>query len=151
MTNLKLTIGFIILSTTTAIAEAPLCSNPADECNKLVACNESSGEYFQGGASNADEGVIFIRSSSGTECTGDWWRTLFGMGQAQITCDDGRQGQALFSWFERDTGTVVGNGKFDDGALIRFWTGTNLNGYFAIHGDKERPRMKCSSADLLLG
>lgn len=152
MTRIKLTIGFLIFSAYSSFAtERPFCSSPSDECNRLVACIESTGEYFTGGASNGDEGVIWMKSSSGTECTGNWWRTMFGMGKSEVTCDDKRSGQALFSWFERDTGTVVGNGKFDSGELIRFWTGQNLNAYFAVHGEKERQRMKCSSADMLLG
>ena len=151
MTKLKLTIAFLILPATQSFAEAPYCTNPADNCNKLVACIEATGEYFTGGASNGDEGTIYMESSSGAICQGTWWRTMFGMGQSDVSCDDGRSGQALFSWFEQDTGTVVGNGKFNNGELIRFWTGTNLNGYFEVHGEKERERMKCSAAVMLLG
>lgn len=126
------------------------CHPERMNCSPMVACIEATGEMFSGASFGRDGGAFWARSMSGVLCEGVWRRTLLGVGLAEFACDDGRTGQSAFTWFEAETGTAVGNGGFDDGAVARFWSGTNLEGYFQQVDPGERARMGCRPAEMLL-
>lgn len=156
MTGFQLTILFSTISFAThSWANDNIihdCDIHGANCSEIVACIEETGEYFRGGASNDDDGgPLIIRSSLGHVCTGDWWRTVLGIGRAEITCDDGRAGKATFLWFDKDSGTVVGSGTLNNGEEIRYWTGGKLEQYFNEIDPAERDRMSCSPGNMLIG
>lgn len=86
-------------------------------------------------------------SDLGAVCVGTWQRLPPGLGVAHFFCNDGRDGTSAFTWFELETGTAVGTGQFADGAVARFWSGTNLARYFDEVDPQEAERMACGAAD----
>jgi hypothetical protein len=73
-----------------------------------------------------------------------------GLGLAEFTCSDGRSGTSAFTWFEPESGTAVGSGRFSNGQIARFWAGNNLERYFREVSPGERQRMACAPDDMLL-
>lgn len=132
-------------------AWAASCPDTGDYCVRFVACIEETGEHFSGYALGHDAGAIATTSSLGASCTGHWWRTRLGFGRAEFTCDDGRSGGALYTWFEPESGTAIGTGVFTGGARVRFWSGSDLERYFRQTAPGEVQRMKCRPADMLIG
>jgi hypothetical protein len=131
-------------------AEIEDCDEGRLDCAPFVACIEETGEYFRGFSLGADAGPLAGKSVTGTICTGEWARGPGGLGVAKFTCDDGRAGSSVYSWFEPESGTAVGTGQFVDGSEVRFWTGSNLERYFREIDPSERERMACQPADMLL-
>ena len=141
--------SLIALLPAAAGAELPVCDPGRMACSPLVACIEATGEIFRGASFGREAGALHARNAT-TTCTGNWRRTAVGLGVAEFTCTDGRRGRSLFTWFEPETGTAVGTGRFDTGEVARFWAGNNLARHFAEVDPAEAGRMSCTPADMLL-
>jgi hypothetical protein len=150
MTRVLFASGFALTATTASLAAQMECDPARMNCSNMVACIEETGEYFSGSTFGTDAGPFQATSITGTVCTGTWRRTILGIGVAEFTCDDGRAGSSVFTWFEPETGTAVGDGEFVDGMTARFWSGNNLEAYFREVDPTERDRMACQPADMLL-
>lgn len=146
-----------IVSLTFAIAFAlesqadPLNCDPARmNCSPLVACIEETGEVFRGSSFGIEEGPLAVETDLGVICSGNWKRNFIGIGLAEFTCSDGRGGQSAFTWFEPETGTAVGSGRFNDGTVVKFWSGNNLDRYFSEIDPAEAQRMACAVPEMLI-
>lgn len=105
-----------------------------DNCNRVVACIGTQGRWFNGRAFGRGDGTFSGTISDGTTCTGTWMsRNSFGLGQAQVTCDDGMTGTVLYTYQDSFTGTAIGQGLTSDGQSIRIWSGNNVLAY--LRGD----------------
>ena len=131
-------------------AQEITCDPQTMNCSPFVACIEETGEYFRGASFGQDAGPFQATSVTGAVCTGQWSRVPPGIGIAEFTCDDGRAGTSVYTWFEPESGTAVGSGQFSDGAEARFWAGNNLERYFREIDPSERQRMACQPVDMLL-
>ncbi len=60
-------------------------------------------------------------------------RNAFGLGQADVMCEDGRKGRVFYTYQDEYTGTAVGQGAMHSGAKIKIWSGTNVLEY--LRGD----------------
>ncbi|PRY78068.1 hypothetical protein CLV80_10430 [Yoonia maritima] len=60
-------------------------------------------------------------------------RNAFGLGQADVTCEDGMQGKVFYTYQDPYTGTAVGQGVTSDGRSIRIWSGNNVLAF--LRGD----------------
>ncbi|MEO1306729.1 MAG: hypothetical protein AAFV38_02045 [Pseudomonadota bacterium] len=123
---------------------------PADEtyCQPIVACVPSTGESFRGFAVGLEEGKFFLQSGKSI-CGGLWQNGPDGTGAAIMNCEDDRNARATFEYFERETGTVVGKGEFDDGTVIEYWTGSNLAAYFERTDPADVQPISCHPTDLI--
>jgi hypothetical protein len=142
--------GILVMCLGGAAQAVGACDPARDNCSPLVACIEETGEIFRGASFGLDAGRIEVESDDGALCTGTWRRSALGIGLAQFGCDDGRAGTSAFTWFEPETGTAVGQGRFEDGAVARFWSGNNLERYFREIDPAERLRMVCTPGEMLL-
>lgn len=152
MRAVLLASGLVVaLGAGATVGRAASCPDTGEHCVTFVACIEETGEHFKGYALGHDAGTLAATSSLGASCTGNWWRTLLGLGRAEFSCDDGRSGSSLYTWFDRDTGTAIGSGQFADGARARFWSGSDLERYFRETDPDEVQRMKCQPRRMLIG
>jgi hypothetical protein len=147
----------IVLPALALLAAAPAgaggtepCDPVTMNCSPLVVCIEATGEILRGASFGRDAGPFQAANSDGVLCDGTWRRGFMGLGLAAFTCSDGRSGTSAFTWFEPESGTAVGTGRFSDGTEARFWSGNNLEAYFREVAPAERERMACSPASMLL-
>jgi hypothetical protein len=133
-----------------AWGEVPACDPAVMNCSPLVVCIEATGEILRGASFGLDAGFFAAESSDGVLCEGSWRRSLMGLGLAEFTCSDGRSGTSAFTWFEPESGTAVGSGRFSNGEIARFWAGNNLERYFREVSPEDRQRMACEPDDMLL-
>ena len=56
-------------------------------------------------------------------------RNAFGLGQADVMCEDGRKGRVFYTYQDEYTGTAVGQGAMHSGERIKIWSGTNVLEY----------------------
>jgi hypothetical protein len=126
------------------------CDPDTMNCSPIVACIETTGEMFRGSSFGTDLGPLRVDTDEGVTCTGTWRRAIGGIGLAEFSCSDGRYGTSVYTWFEPETGTAVGQGTFADGTTIKFWAGNNLDGYFANVDPSEVQKMACPPDDMLL-
>lgn len=116
----------------------------------LAVCIEATGEAFRGRSFGKDGGPFCVESRDGIVCRGTWRRLPSGLGAASFSCSDGRSGTSVYTWFERSTGTAVGDGSLADGSVARFWSGNNLARYFREVDPSEAGRMACKIKEMLL-
>jgi hypothetical protein len=148
---LVLALFGMTLASGAALADMTDCDRAGAVCVPLVVCVEATGEILRGVAIGRDAGAILAMSDTGAVCEGTWRRSFMGLGLAEFACSDGRSGTSAFTWFEPESGTAVGSGRFSNGEAARFWSGNNLERYFREVAPDERQRMACSPADMLLG
>ena len=138
-----------VVNTTDAIAEE--CQPTGNYCTPVVGCIAETGEMFWGVTRGREFGPLAAVSSFGASCAGTWKKVPLALGAAHFTCSDGRSGTSLYTYFEKSTGTAIGNGTFQNGQVIRFWAGWNLEDYFNNVAPKDREAMRCKVEDLLVG
>lgn len=130
--------------------EMPACDPAEMNCSPLVVCVEGTGEFLRGASFGQDSGPFWAESPEGVLCQGNWRRGPLGVGLAEFSCSDGRSGKSAFTWFEPESGTAVGTGRFSDGQEARFWGGNNLERYFREVAPEERQSMACDPDSMLL-
>jgi hypothetical protein len=140
----------LTLSAGSALGEMVTCDPGTMNCSPLVVCIESTGEIMRGASFGLDAGPFMASSSTGVLCEGTWRRSFMGLGLAEFSCSDGRSGTSAFTWFEPESGTAVGSGRFSDGTEAQFWAGNNLERYFREIAPEERQRMACTPGDMLV-
>jgi hypothetical protein len=151
MFRLALPAFAVLICALPAHAQEPKTCDPTTmDCSPLTVCVEATGEVMKGASFGRDEGPFEVSSSDGAMCSGTWWRSVMGLGLAKFTCSDGRSGSSAFTWFEPETGTAVGSGKFSDGSVGKFWAGNNLDRYFREMPANEVQKLDCPVADLLI-
>ncbi|MGA0827158.1 MAG: hypothetical protein ACO3PW_07395 [Gemmobacter sp.] len=117
-----------------------------DSCTPVVACLEPTGIWFSGRATGWNQGEVSGVLSSGARCGGTWTgRNLIGLGQAEISCDDGRRVVVFFTYLDSRTGTALGHGLSDRAERVRSWSGHAI----PDHVDPERGRGPiCEGAEI---
>lgn len=130
-------------------AQAERCALSEGYCVPVVACIEKSSEYFQGRTYGQSSGTFAAHSSKGTACYGEWRRAALGMAVGEFVCDDGRKGNVVFYYLDKNTGTALGKGTTSQNQNIRFWAGHNLPRYFGQHGVAAEI-MSCGNASVPL-
>lgn len=112
--------------------EATLCPLTDDQsnCVRVLACIGTEGRWFHGRAFGRGEGSLAGEINDGTTCTGAWTsRNRFGLGQANVECDDGMSAAVFYTYQHEYTGTAIGAGVSKDGIAIKTWTGLNVLDY----------------------
>ena len=131
------------------IVLADRCTLAEGYCVPIVACIERSSEFFQGRTYGQSSGTFAAHSSKGTACYGEWKRAALGMGVGEFVCGDGRTGNVVFYYLDKNTGTALGKGTTNQSQNIRFWAGHNLPRYFGQHGVAAEV-MSCGDASVPL-
>jgi hypothetical protein len=145
-----LALALAALPVGSALGDVAACDPSTMACSPLVVCVEATGEILRGASFGVDAGPFAAASAAGVVCEGTWRRSFMGLGLAEFACSDGRSGTSAFTWFEPESGTAVGSGRFSKGEEARFWAGNNLERYFREIAPEERQRMACSPGDMLL-
>jgi len=125
--------------------KVPNCRGETVYCAPLIVCIPATGEVFRGVSLGRRSGPVRAQSEAGVRCEGTWRRTLLGAGVAELTCTDGRSARSSFRYFEPETGTAVGKGKFSNGDEAQFWAGNNLMRYFQEMPPEEMLRLSCKA------
>lgn len=131
--------------------EAP-CANTmrADNCSRVLACVGDDGLWLDGRADGWDQGTLSAELSDGTTCEGSWRvGGPMGLGTAEMTCSDGREGGVVYTAQDGLTGTGIASGAMSDGAAIRAWTGRNVLEF--LTGEDGVPRLPCDAGAIPIG
>lgn len=134
-----------------AQAQMPeLCPLTGDQANcvRVLACIGNGESWFHGRAFGRGQGDLHGQISDGTRCDGHWTqRNALGLGQADLTCDDGSRAMVLFTYQDDWTGTTTGIGSFDDKRPIAAWSGQGVLQYLDnVTGHPNR--LPCRSGDI---
>ncbi len=116
------------------VTHAPACPMTGDQANcvRVLACIGMEGLWFNGRAFGQGAGTVAGLLSDGAECVGRWKsRNVLGLGQADVTCDNGLQVTVYYYLQDSYTGTVLGNGRTNRGELVRAWSGDKVLEYLS--------------------
>lgn len=80
-------------------------------CNWIVVCIGSEGEWFNGCVFGCGEGIFSGVILGGVFCVGNWMLcNVIGVGQVDVFCDDGCMGCVYFIYQDSYIGIVLGQG-----------------------------------------
>ena len=78
-------------------------------------------------------------------------RNAFGLGQANVMCEDGRKGRVFYTYQDEYTGTAVGQGAMHSGKKIKIWSGTNVLEYLRGDTGERIAYLPCDGGSILMG
>lgn len=123
-----------------------LMTEDQDNCVRVVACIGDDGQWFNGRAFGRGEGVFAGTVSDGTLCEGTWMeQNVFGLGQADVSCADGRQGAVFYTYQDSVTGTAVGHGVLNTGEAVQIWSGNNVLQYLKSQTGAQVAMLPCQA------
>lgn len=125
------------------------CTLANDWCVPFVGCLEDGSLHFVGRTHGRRDGPLAARTSQGAQCTGTWKRTIVGAGKASFSCDDGRAGKVLYTYFDAPTGTAVGRGSTETGERLIFFSGRAIREFMSADGTFDPDLIGCVSEALL--
>lgn len=137
-------LGLIATLPATAKAEEG-CWLRNGYCVPFVGCFEDGSLHFVGRTHGRRDGPLIAETSEGAICTGTWKRTFVGAGKAVFSCDDGRKGRVLYTYFDEGTGTAVGKGATEDGDRLIFFSGRAVRQYMDNDGSFDPALAGCIS------
>ena len=98
------------------------------------------------------EGTFSGATSTGLMCERTWMsRNAFGLGQADVMCEDGRKGRVFYTYQDEYTGTAVGQGAMHSGEKIKIWSGTNVLEFFRGDTGERIAYLPCDGGAILMG
>ena len=130
------------------------CPMTADDsnCVRVVACIGNDGVWFNGHALGRGEETFSGTTSTGLMCEGTWMsRNAFGLGQADVMCDDGSKGRVFYTYQDEYTVTAVGQGAMHSGERIKIWSGTNVLEYLRGDTGERIAYLPCDWGAILMG
>lgn len=96
-------------------------------CVRVLACYGTQGMWFHGRSFGRGEGTLAGLRSDGAACAGTWTaRNAFGLGQADVACDDGDTVTVIYTYQEEYTGTAIGYGRSASGQMVQAWSGLHV-------------------------
>ena len=132
---------------------ATQCPMTADDANcvRVVPCIGNKGVWFHGRAFRRGE-EISRTTSTGLICERTWMsRNAFGLGQADVTCEDGRKGRVFYTYQDEYTGTAVGQRPMHSGEKIKIRSGTNVLEYLRGDTGERIAYLPCDGGAMLMG
>lgn len=115
-----------------------------DSCTRVLACIGDAGVWFDGRSFGRGDGTLAGQTNEGTVCTGTWVsENVLGMGQADVTCDDGFAVRVFYYYQEPYTGTALGRGIGNDGRVVRSWSGLHVLDYLDDNDSPEGALLPC--------
>lgn len=130
----------------------PACetTNAQNNCVRLLACIGREGRWFSGRSFGRGAGTLAGTTNDGVACTGDWIsRNRLGVGQADVSCDDGMAVRVFFTYQEHYTGTTIGRGLSNTGAFVKAWSGLHVLDYLEEETGKVNT-LPCGPDDVLI-
>ena len=127
------------------------CANAVNQnCVPVFACIEpvasSESLTFTGRAEGQVEGVITGQLSNGVSCTATWRQLNDGQGLVENgRCEDGRQFEAKYSFFDTATNTLYGQGLTNLGERITAWSGLQLQKFFDLREEDPAAVKRCGA------
>ena len=106
-----------------------LCSisEDQDHCVRVLACYGEEGLWFHGRSYGRGKGSLAGQRSDGVMCAGTWVsRNVFGVGQADVACEDDDTLTVIFTIQDDYTGTAIGHGRAASGQAIKAWSGAHV-------------------------
>ena len=126
-------------------------TNDQENCNRVVACVGSEGLWFNGRAFGRGEGTFAGTLSDGTLCSGTWMsRNLLGLGQADVSCEGGREGRLFYTYQDSYTGPAIGQGLMNTGEAVKIWSGNNVLAYLRGDTGERIAILPCGDGVLLI-
>lgn len=99
-------------------------------CVRILACIGDKGLWFNGRALGRGTGTLAGLVNNGAVCEGTWTsRNVLGLGQADVSCDDGMQVTVYYTYQEEYTGTAIGRGRNNRGEWVKAWSGLHVLEY----------------------
>lgn len=136
-----------------AVAEGTLCpiADDQENCVRILACLGDEGRWFHGRAFGRGEGTLAGTTDDGVACTGTWTsRNVVGLGQADVTCDDGASIRVIYYYQDEWTGTATGRGLSSTGEAVQSWSGEHVLDYFRDGSPTGEARLRCGEYDIPL-
>lgn len=129
------------------------CETTDDQgnCVRILACIGREGRWFQGRSFGRGAGTLAGTISDGAACNGEWVESnRMGVGQADVSCDDGMAVRVFFTYQERFTGTTIGRGLSNRGEMVKAWSGLHVLDYLEEETGKPNA-LPCGPDDVLIG
>jgi len=131
-----------------AIPDCVLTPGSPESCSRVLACIGVDGLYFDGGAFGWDTGEVLGQRNDGVACAGPWRSGGFlGTGTAQLLCEDGLTGDAIYYSQDDETGTTIGRGTDSLGRPVIAWSGENVLRYLTPDGSPSA-RLPCGATPI---
>ena len=135
----------------TAAPAVDLCPVKEDNtnCSRILACFGDDGTWFHGRSIGRGTGVVGGVLSDGTICRGTWVsENSFGLGQADVECDDGVTVTVIFTVQDGLTGTVTGYGQTSDGRKVTALSGLHVLDYFSKETGLPNGVFRCGQTEI---
>ena len=121
-------------------------------CDRVVACIGNEGAWFNGRAFGRGEGTFSGTTSTDLMCEGTWMScNAFGLGQADVMCEDGSKGRVFYTYQDEYTGIAVGQGAMHSGEKIKIWSGKNVLEYLRGDTGEHIAYLPCDGGAILMG
>jgi hypothetical protein len=146
--------ALMVLPQNLSAQSATHCPMTADNANcvRVVACIGDEGVWFNGRAFGRGEGTFSGTTSTGLMCEGTWMsRNAFGLGPADVMCEDGRAGRVFYTYQDEYTGTALVQGAMHSGEKIKIWSGTNVLEYLRGDTGERIAYLPCDGGAILMG
>ena len=129
----------------------PMTANDAN-CVRVVACIGNEGAWFNGRAFGRGEGTFSGTTSTDLMCERTWMScNAFGLGQADVMCEDGSKGRVFYTYQDEYTGIAVGQGALHSGGKIKIWSGKNVLEYLRGDTGGHIAYLPCDGGAILMG
>lgn len=122
--------------------------NDPRSCAPIVAC-VGDELWFSGRAIGRGHGILSGFLSDSATCSGTWMsRNAFGLGQADVSCDNGLSARVFFTYQDSRTGTATGAGIATDLRRIKVWSGHNIRQFLSESSGQVNPKLMCGDQEI---
>ncbi|MEM8872200.1 MAG: hypothetical protein AAGE38_17495 [Pseudomonadota bacterium] len=145
----SLGLAFLLCAATAAAQSPGACPTTTDQtnCVRVLACIGDTGRYFEGRSLGRGSGTLAGLINRTVTCIGIWTeRNDDGLGQADVTCNDGLEVTVLYTYQEPFTGTAIGSGTANTGERVTAWSGLHVREYFQRESGNRNPRLPCGGS-----
>jgi hypothetical protein len=113
-------------------------------CSRVLACFGTEGRWFEGRAFGRGLGTVAGTVNDGVSCAGTWTsENGDGYGEAWVTCDDGMSVTVISDYQDHYTGTAIGQGVANTGAVVRSWSGLHVLDFLRREGGSAGAVLPC--------
>ena len=140
-----------VLLLAVAAGAEPLCDLTDDQtsCSRVLACFGTDGRWFEGRAFGRGTGTVAGMVSDGVSCSGTWTSgNGQGRGEAWVTCDDGMTVTVTTEYQDHYTGTAIGQGVANTGAVVKSWSGLHVADFLRREGNTPQAVLPCGPQDI---
>ena len=137
-----------VMGAAQSTTDCPLTDDQTS-CSRVLACFGEAGRWFEGRAVGRGLGTVAGTTNDGVTCSGVWTsENGDGLGEAQVTCDDGVSVTMISTYQDYYTGTAIGQGVASNGVAVTSWSGLHVLEFLARESATGTPALPCGPVDI---